>query len=109
MDAELKKQIEESIRYLHMHTDCLPQMNWVLQTLLKLKELVEQSEKDEKQLASLILKDSDGGTMNISSCLTHDLDGTMRFTVTNPKTARRFGVYLGLAELKPDTAMEQTK
>lgn len=58
--------------------------------------------KDEKQVADLILSDPDGGRMVISSELRHEADGAMRFTVTNPKTGRRFGVYLGLAELTAD-------
>ncbi|HJV52768.1 MAG TPA: hypothetical protein VJ652_14975 [Noviherbaspirillum sp.] len=62
----------------------------------------QQSEKDVTQIAALIFTDPDGGRMHISSTLTHDHDGTMRFTVKNPETGRRFGVYLGLVELKEE-------
>lgn len=59
--------------------------------------------KDEKQVADLILSDPDGGRMVVSSELRQEPDGAMRFTVTNPTTGRRLGVYLGLAELTPET------
>ena len=55
--------------------------------------------KDEKQVADLILSDPDGGRMVVSSELRAEADGAVRFTVTNPGTGRRFGVYLGLSEL----------
>jgi hypothetical protein len=55
---------------------------------------------DAQQIAELILADPDGGYMRISSDLEHCDDGAMRFTVTNPQTGRRFGVHLGLAELR---------
>jgi hypothetical protein len=57
---------------------------------------------DAQQLAELILADPDGGYMRISSALEYCDDGAMRFTVTNPETGRRFGVHLGLAELRDD-------
>ncbi len=62
---------------------------------------------DAKQIADIILSDPDGGAMVISSPPTTELDGAMRFTVTNPETGRRFGVYLGLSELTA-TKMEKS-
>lgn len=54
---------------------------------------------DAAQLAELILADPDGGYMRISSELESCTDGSMRFTVTNPDTGRRFGIHIGLTEL----------
>lgn len=57
---------------------------------------------DVEQLASLILDDPETGErMVISSDLKIEADGAMRFEITNKRTGRRIGVYLGLSELKP--------
>lgn len=64
--------------------------------------------RDEQQLGRLILDDPAGGRMVISSEIRTEADGAMRFTVTNPATGRRFGVYLGLAELTPEPADSAT-
>jgi hypothetical protein len=62
---------------------------------------------DGNQVAGLILSDPDGGEMRVSSDLTIEHDGAMRFTVTNPKTGRRFGIYLGITELSIEAKLKQ--